>query len=223
MRTERAHRVGDRLLAEDVDAVRERDVDHRLVAVGRHDDGAEVGRVLREGLGDVGVAVVVRQPERVRRRASAPAGRRRRSPRPRSSRRRRWPPGTRVHQRRPNEPTPTWITRLVMQLYSGCGTAGPCVCSQRWPTRFLPVSVVSKNSARIALRRVRKIVMVAGADRHALALPQIGCGGRRRSLRPSPRGRSSTRRSRDSGNRPTCAFRSRPDRRGPAAFPRCEP
>ena len=42
------HGVGDRLLAQDVEAAGERRVDHRLVAVGRHDDRAEVGRRARQ-------------------------------------------------------------------------------------------------------------------------------------------------------------------------------
>ena len=53
-----------------------------------------------------------------------------------------------MHQRRPNVPTPTWITFFVMaQTLSGWGCAGPWVWFQRWPTRLRPSSVVSKYTA----------------------------------------------------------------------------
>ena len=55
------HRVGDGLFAEDVDTVGDRNVDHRLVELGRHDHGAEVGLGLRERFVDIGEAGAVRQ------------------------------------------------------------------------------------------------------------------------------------------------------------------
>ena len=56
-------RVGDRFLRQDVHAVRQGGIDDVLVKGGRHDDGAEVGFVLREGSPKVGVTLFPGQTE----------------------------------------------------------------------------------------------------------------------------------------------------------------
>ena len=57
------HGVGDRLFAQHVDAVRDGDVDDRLVVIRWHDDGAEVGRHCGECLVRIGEARAVGQAE----------------------------------------------------------------------------------------------------------------------------------------------------------------
>ena len=57
------HGVGDRLLAEHIDAVGDRDIDDGLVMVRRHDHGAEIGGHRIERFLRIGEAAAVRQPE----------------------------------------------------------------------------------------------------------------------------------------------------------------
>ena len=58
------HRVGDRLLTQDVDAVRDRQIDDRLVMRRRDHDGAEIRLVLGEGAARVGIAALGGKSER---------------------------------------------------------------------------------------------------------------------------------------------------------------
>ena len=59
----RVHRVGDRLLAQDVEPVRDGEVDDAFVMLGRHDDRAEVGGRFGERAARVGVAALRRHAE----------------------------------------------------------------------------------------------------------------------------------------------------------------
>ncbi len=58
------HGVRQGLLAKDVEAVGDGEVDDRLVMARRHDDGAEIGLDLGEGAGGIGEAALRRQPQR---------------------------------------------------------------------------------------------------------------------------------------------------------------
>ncbi len=59
------HRVGDRLLGEDVQAVFEGEVYHLLVEGRRHDDGAEIGLAFFHRLASVGVELLIGQAKSV--------------------------------------------------------------------------------------------------------------------------------------------------------------
>ena len=84
-------------------------------------------------------------------------------------------------------------------------------CGSRVADALLAFEGGLEEQRAVPSGRVWKIVVMADADRYAVTGPKR-MWRPPTIARPSLRGRSSTRRSRDSGNRSTCASRSRPDR-----------
>jgi hypothetical protein len=140
------HGVGDRLLAEHIDAVLDGEIDDLLVEVGRHHDCTEIGLDGGKGAARVGEAGGFGQVEH-----AAGVGERRGVDVDDGD----YLDGAVVDVGAQELAAPAFAETadadmdyfLRHHTRPGSGRAGPWVWFHRWPVRLRPSSVVSKNTA----------------------------------------------------------------------------